>query len=158
MQENQQMVFLSDGAENVRRVQEYLHPFNEYLIDWFHITMRITVLQQQTKALQAERPQLGDEVSAQLQSIKHLLWHGNVEEALERQDRLLLDLDLIRARSAAGAKVADGLIEFETYIRNNQEFIRTLASGDGKEKQSARPLWNRPSIKWSAGALSRNSK
>src|SRR6266853_1745649 len=48
MQENQQVVFMSDGGENVRRVQEYLHPFSEHLIDWFHITMRLTVLQQQT--------------------------------------------------------------------------------------------------------------
>jgi hypothetical protein len=45
IQENQQIVFLSDGGENVRRVQEYLHPFSEHLIDWFHITMRLTVLQ-----------------------------------------------------------------------------------------------------------------
>src|SRR4051812_45237780 len=85
--------------------------------------MRLTVLQQQTKALQTERPQLGDGVSEQLESVKHLLWHGNVEEALERLSYLILDLDLIRAHSAAAAKVADGLIEFETYIRNNQPFI-----------------------------------
>jgi hypothetical protein len=55
---SQQVVFMSDGGENVRRVQEYLHPFSEHLIDWFHITMRLTVLQQQTKALQEERPEL----------------------------------------------------------------------------------------------------
>ena len=52
MQENQQVVFMSDGGEDVRQVQEYLHPNSEHLIDWFHITMRLTVLQQQTKALQ----------------------------------------------------------------------------------------------------------
>ena len=123
MQENQQLVFMSDSGENVRRVQEYLHPFSEHLIDWFHITMRLTVLQQQTKALQTERPQLGDEASEQLESFKHLLWHGNVEEALERLGYLILDLDLIRAHSAAAAKITDGLIEFETYIRINQPFI-----------------------------------
>ena len=55
--------------------------------------------------------------------MKHLLWHGNVEEALERLGYLILDLDLIRAHSAAAAKVTDGLLEFETYIRNNQPFI-----------------------------------
>ena len=54
MQENQQVVFMSDGGEDVRQVQEYLHPNSEHVIDWFHITMRLTVLQQQTKALQAE--------------------------------------------------------------------------------------------------------
>ncbi len=30
----------------------HLHPFSEHLIDWFHITMRLTVMQQQTKAPQ----------------------------------------------------------------------------------------------------------
>ena len=52
MQENQQVVFLSDGGEDIRQVREYLHPNGEHVIDWFHITMRLTVLQQQTKALQ----------------------------------------------------------------------------------------------------------
>jgi hypothetical protein len=123
MQENQQVVFMSDGDENVRRVQEYLHPFSEHLIDWFHITMRLTVLQQQTKALQEERPEAGADVSKRLESVKHLLWHGNTEEALERLGDLLVELSFIHARSNAAKKVADGLSEFEAYIRNNREFI-----------------------------------
>ena len=123
MQENQQVAFMSDGGESVRRVQEYLHPFSEHLIDWFHITMRLTVLQQQTKALQAERPQTGVAVPKQLESVKHLLWHGNTGEALERPVNLLLDLSLFQAQSASAQKVATGLTEFETYIRNNREFI-----------------------------------
>jgi hypothetical protein len=88
MQENQQVVFMSDGGENVRRVQEYLHPFSEHLIDWFHI-MRLTVLQQQTKAMQEERPETGAEVSKRLESVKHLLWHRNTEETLEGAGRLI---------------------------------------------------------------------
>jgi len=123
MQENQQVMFMSDGGENVRRVQEYLHPFSERLIDWFHITMRLTVLQQQTKALREQQPSTGTEVSKRLDSVKHLLWHGNVEEALERLDSLVLDLSLIQARLASAKKLAACLAEFETYIRNNREFI-----------------------------------
>jgi hypothetical protein len=123
VQENQQVVFMSDGGEDVRRVQQYLHPFTEHLIDWFHITMRLTVLQQQTKALQEERSPTGADVSKQLESVKHLLWHGNAQEALDRLADLSMDLSLIRAHSVPAAKVADGLAEFETYIRNNCEFI-----------------------------------
>jgi hypothetical protein len=123
MQENQQVVFMSDGGENVRRVQEYLHPFSEHLIDWFHITMRLTVLQQQTKAMQEERPETGAEVSKRLESVKHLLWHGNTEEALERLGDLLMELSLVQARSNAAKKLVDGLDEFRTYICNNREFI-----------------------------------
>ncbi len=72
MQENQQVVFMSDGGENVRRVQEYLHPFGEHLIDCFHISMRLTVLQQQTKALQEQQLQTGTEISKRLDSAKAL--------------------------------------------------------------------------------------
>jgi len=32
MQENQQIIFMSDGGEDVRRVQEYLHPNSEHLM------------------------------------------------------------------------------------------------------------------------------
>ena len=136
MQENQQVVFMSDGGENVRRVQEYLHPFSEHLIDWFHITMRLTVLQQQTKALQEERPETGVDVSKRLESVKHLLWHGNTEEALERLGDLLMDLSLIQVRSNAAKKVADGLSEFETYIYNNREFIPNF----GERRRQGEPI------------------
>ena len=123
MQENQQVVFLSDGGDTVRRLQEYLHPSSEHLIDWFHITMRLTVLQQQRKALQAEQPQIGEAIAKQLESVKHLLWHGNAEEALERLGGLIIELDLLRAFSHAADKLGQGIGEFETYIRNNSEFI-----------------------------------
>jgi hypothetical protein len=49
MQENQQVVFHVRRGEDVRRVQQYLHPFNEHLLDWFHITMRLTVLNSRRK-------------------------------------------------------------------------------------------------------------
>jgi hypothetical protein len=123
MQENQQVVFLSDGGEDVRQVQEYLHPNSEQIIDWFHITMRLTVLQQQTKALPSEQPADGGGVSKQVKSIKHLLWHGNVDEALERISNLFLDLELMPKPSAGVEKLAAGVAEFETYIRNNRESI-----------------------------------
>jgi len=123
MQENQQVVFLSDGGEDIRQVREYLHPNSEHIIDWFHITMRLTVLQQQTKALEEQQPETAAALSKQLESIKYLLWHGNVEEALERVTNLLMDVDLIRDHSASAQKLAAGIAEFETYIRNNQESI-----------------------------------
>jgi hypothetical protein len=123
MQESQQVVFMSDGGEDVRRVKEYLHPNSEHLIDWFHITMRLTVLQQQTKSLRPEQEEVGTAASKQVESIKHLLWHGNTEEALDRLVNFMMDLDLIRKRSPPAEKLAAGVDEFETYIRNNKDFI-----------------------------------
>ena len=124
LQENQQVMFMSDGREDVRRVQTYLHPDSEHWIDWFHITMRITVLQQQTKSLQGEanRAKEAAGLSKRIDSVKHLLWHGNVAEALDRMGDMLLDLEFIRAHSVAAEKLAAGLAEFEIYIHNNREF------------------------------------
>jgi hypothetical protein len=55
--------------------------------------------------------------------VKHLLWHGNAEEAFERLGGLIIDLDLLRTFSHAADKLGQGIGEFETYIRNNIEFI-----------------------------------
>ena len=51
MQPNQQVDFLSDGGEDLRNVQLYLNPQAEHLLDWFHLTMRLTVLNQIAKGL-----------------------------------------------------------------------------------------------------------
>ena len=58
-----------------------------------------------------------------MESVKHLLWRGDVDEALERLGNLFMDLDLMRKRSAPTEKLAAGVAEFETYIRNNRESI-----------------------------------
>ena len=158
MQENQQVVFMSDGGENVRRVQEYLHPFSEHLIDWFHITMRLTVLQQQTKALQEERPETGAEVSKRLESVKHLLWHGNTEEALERLGDLLMELSFIQARSNAAKKSPTASVSLKHTSAITASSSRTSGSVDVKEKPSARHSWSRRSTKWSADDSSRSSR
>ena len=75
--------------------------------------MRLTVLQQQTKSVRAEQEELGAAVSKQLESIKHLFWHGNAEEALDRLVSLMMDLDLVRKHSALTEKLATGVAEFE---------------------------------------------
>ena len=62
-------------------------------------------------------------MAKQLESVKHLLWHGNAEEALERLGGLLIELELLRAFSPAADKLGQGVGEFETYLRNNLEFI-----------------------------------
>ena len=123
MQENQAVLFMSDGADTVRNLQAYLHPSSEHILDWFHVTMRLTVMQQQTKALIDEDAAFGTETSRSLESVKHYLWHGNVEMALEGLEQLIFDLDLRRQHSPASAKLYRSVTEFDTYIRNNRGFI-----------------------------------
>ena len=82
MQDNQQVTFLTDGGEDIRDLPLYLNPRAEHLLDWFHITMRLTVLRQMTKSLPAT---YGADASAvvsvakaddELTRAKWLLWHG----------------------------------------------------------------------------------
>jgi hypothetical protein len=105
------------------------------------------VLQQQTKALQEERPETGADVSKQLESVKHLLWHGNTEEALERLGDLLAELSFIQARSNAAKKVADNLSEFETYICNNRVHpeLRRASTSRGNHQHGIRGVDDQPS-------------
>lgn len=42
MQANQQIFFLSDGADNLRELQFGMYPESIHVLDWFHITMRLT--------------------------------------------------------------------------------------------------------------------
>jgi hypothetical protein len=123
MQENQSVLFLSDGGETVRKLQAYLHPASDHIIDWFHVTMKLTVLQQQNKAFIEDNPEGGKQVAKTLERVKHYLWHGNVDTALECLGLLLFDLDAQRRRFPAAAKLDRGVTEFDTYIRNNRKFI-----------------------------------
>lgn len=54
LQMNQQVVFLSDGGDAVRDLQTYLSPESEHLLDWFHVTMRLTVMEQMVKGMTTE--------------------------------------------------------------------------------------------------------
>ncbi|MBI3302755.1 MAG: ISKra4 family transposase [Deltaproteobacteria bacterium] len=126
MQENQAVLFLSDGGETVCKLQAYLHPSSDHLIDWFHVAMKLTVLQRQNKAFLEENPEDGKLVTKTLERVKHYLWHGNVDKALESLGLLLFDLEVQRRRFPAAAKLDRGITEFDTYIRNNQKFIPNL--------------------------------
>ncbi len=86
MQANQQVTFLTDGADDVRDLPLYLNPQAEHLLDWFHVTMRITVMGQMAKASSLSsphRPHLAADVAEQMECIKWFLWHGNVFRALQ---------------------------------------------------------------------------
>ncbi len=59
--------------------------------------------------------------------MKHYLWHGNIEAALERLEPLLCDLDLIRRRSNSVAKLCRSATECDTYIRNKMDAQRSTS-------------------------------
>ena len=122
MQANQQVTFLSDGADTVRDLQLYMNPNAEHILDWFHITMRLTVMCQMAKGLGPPGFELRDLALKELERIKWFLWHGNTFRALQTVEDLLMDLDA-EDPTPKQRKLLRKLEEFETYIRNNAGFI-----------------------------------
>ena len=126
MQSNQLVTFLSDGGDDVREVQQYLSPESEHYLDWFHITMRITVMKQMAKGLSIksradERPNR-PKMEEELQLLKWNVWHGNVSRALERIENLELDLETCE-ESENHTKLWRALRDFKSYIEANRAFI-----------------------------------
>ncbi len=135
MRANQQVTFFSDGGETVRRLPEYLHPESEHILDWFHLTMRITVLQQCARGL--TKPPATDGVpvavderslARRLESAKHYLWHGNSTMALARLEDIEDDLESWgddedahhpRSDRDAAARMGKYVRGLATYIAHN---------------------------------------
>jgi hypothetical protein len=132
MQANQAVTFLTDGAEDVRDLPLYLNPGSEHLIDWFHLTMRITVMANMAKSLQSPPPDPGStdlpavdlaaDVAGQMERLKWFCWHGNLVRALGVVADLLMDLDVEDPLPEQG-KLARAVDEFGTYLRVNASFI-----------------------------------
>ena len=128
---NQQLTFLSDGGDTVRDLQLYLNPQAEHLLDWFHLAMRLTVMQQTAKGLpqtiqdEEETYTLRDPVVRSLERLKWSLWHGNVYKAFQKIADLAMDLDVAVATTGDGTarKLLKAVEEFHTYIERNRAFI-----------------------------------
>ncbi|MGH3610324.1 MAG: ISKra4 family transposase [Pseudonocardiaceae bacterium] len=134
MQENQQVTFLTDGGEDIRDLPCYLNPQAEHLLDWFHITMRITVMTNMAKSLQPPPPDPDLGLSAEtatkliarigpdLQRLKWFLWHGNVFRALQTVEDLTADLETLHPEEEP-TKLGKAVREFDSYLRANAERI-----------------------------------
>ena len=132
MSMNQQVEFLSDGGEDVRNVQLYLNPEAEHLLDWFHLTMRLTVLLQTAKGVpekiqdeDGEERELRPQALKLLESVKWYLWHGNAFQALQKLEYLEMDLEgaSYSSKNENIRKLLKGVEELHTYVERNQNFL-----------------------------------
>jgi hypothetical protein len=135
MQPNQLVTFLSDGGDTVRNLPQRLNSGSEHWLDWFHITMRLTVMGQMAKGIATEikRPEELEEnedvnvdpaaIEKSLERVKWFLWHGNVYRALEVIEDLDCRLESIEGRSEKQRKLLKAVKEFGNYITANQSFI-----------------------------------
>ncbi len=124
LQMNQNIEFISDGGETVRNLQLYLSPQAEHLLDWFHVTMRLTVMKQMSKGLPDKKE--AKDIEKNLERIKWYLWHGNVYRALQEIEEINFDLEAMDINLPNNKKIGKLLKvinEFNVYISNNRELI-----------------------------------
>jgi hypothetical protein len=123
MQANQQLTFLSDGSDTVRNLPRYLHPDAEHVLDWFHITMRVTVMQQMAKGLPSQGKSTGRiDIKDYLDRLKWSLWYGNVYKALRKIEHLKMALEAME-ESPEQRKLLKAVREFGGYIATNKSYI-----------------------------------
>ena len=81
LQMNQDITFLTDGGDTVRNLAADMSPCAEHVLDWFHLTMRLTVLGQYAKGLAHHDKEEAQAAERELKRIKGYLWNGNHRDA-----------------------------------------------------------------------------
>lgn len=122
VQPSQPVTFLSDGGDTVRFAQLGFGDRGEYVLDWFHIAMRVQNLEQMIKGRPAhcDGPTNAALIKA-LHGAKWHLWHGCPYPALRRLESLGWDLEA--EASPEEARLLGKLEEFIVYLDNNRHFI-----------------------------------
>jgi hypothetical protein len=78
-----------NGAPGLRALTSYLSAESTHILDWFNLTMHLTVLQQSALGFLYSSAAGGKALQERLPGIKWHHWHGNTERAVEKT----LDLD-----------------------------------------------------------------
>ena len=136
LQINQSLTFLTDGGDSVRSFLDEISPCAANYLDWFHLTMRLTVLNQYTRGLAHHSPVEALALHSRLERIKWRLWHGDTDVALNRARELAADVAALTSDYPGlqrFAKAAAGLV---TYIDNNAAAIPDY----GERRRYAEPI------------------
>jgi len=123
LQANQDITFLTDGGEAVRALTELISPCGEHVLDWFHITMRITVLSQYARGVAQHDEGAGSRLLDDLQRIKWLLWHGNTYRVRDEIDSFQDQVDGLEVPYANLPKFVTAAHEFAVYIAANADSL-----------------------------------
>jgi hypothetical protein len=100
-----------------------MHPKAKHILDCFHVTMRLTVLNQFAKGLVLSDPEDGARVTKDLDSAEWYLWRGKVKKAMDKLDYCYCILEDEDLHYANRIKFNKTVVEMITYIDKNQHLI-----------------------------------
>ena len=137
---NREVTFMSDGGKGVRDLQWAMRPHAEHVLDYFHIAMRVTVMQQIARGLPPPHDETKARIVARLERVRRFLWHGNGRRALEVVGDLeehVLDIaepeepleleEVTPAVPRQARKLLRHLREFGGYVVDNARMIPNYA-------------------------------
>ncbi|MDA8049045.1 MAG: ISKra4 family transposase [Rhodospirillales bacterium] len=119
LQANQDVTFLTDGGEEIRSLTERITPASEHVPDWFHIAMRLTVLEQYARGAAHLDKAAGTRLLDSLESIKWLLWHGNHFRAAQEIELFEDEVDGLDVEYSHLGKFVRTAHDFANYIAAN---------------------------------------
>jgi hypothetical protein len=114
---------LTDGGDSVAGLVGELSPSAAHHLDWFHIAMRLTGLDQYIKGLAHHNPVEALALQHRLERIKWRLWHGDDEEAVIRAQALAADAAVLNTAYPGLKRLIKAAAGLATYITNNAAAI-----------------------------------
>ena len=103
----------------MRSLTELVTPEAEHVLDWFHITMRLTVLGQYARGVAPYDTAESARLLRSLKRIKWLLWHGNQHRVGEEIAFLEEDVGGLELDYPNLGKFVRATHEFAVYIATN---------------------------------------
>src|SRR5215470_10280305 len=100
-----------------------MSPQATHLLDWFHLTMKLTVLGQFGKGLVHCEAVLGEEIGNQIERLTWSLWHGQVDKALSKIDDLETSIEPFSGTYARFPRLVKALSALRTSIVHNRHVI-----------------------------------
>jgi hypothetical protein len=123
----QPVTMLTDGGDSVRALAGELSPGAVPILDWFHIAMRMTRLEQYIKGLAHHNPVEALALQHRLERIQWRLWHGDSDEALIRAQALAADIAALNTAYSGLKRLVKATAGLATYIANNAAAIVTYS-------------------------------
>jgi hypothetical protein len=126
IKDSQDICFISDGEKVLRQLRLSLSPQAQHMLDWFHITMRITVISQYIKGMAHLDKDIAFEMQKALDLTKWNLWHGKIAKALDRymeMEILLYEFDNDWCYLKFD-QIEKTVYDFKDYIEVNKESLR----------------------------------
>jgi hypothetical protein len=121
------LTVFTDGDTGLRDLQMSVLPDAVHVLDWYHLTRRLTVLSHVVDGKDAAEqlpPRELERISAWVKSIKWRLWHGRPAGAIARLDCLLNRLERpALADKAVVPRIRKHVTDLRRYLNNNADSL-----------------------------------